>query len=327
MRSFVVLVVLSLATPAAAQSIYPNGGAVHQVPTLWISASRRPAIEVTDRSGPVVFEIDEMRVEHGPRRIALRPQVTDGPFTVTLDGKRFRFDADAGLARSDQAFHDVVIQRVAIERLRGHDTLVIDAIAEPNTILYFHNHSSPQNRQPVFARYLWSGPGKTIERGRDGGNGTQRFELQLAELGVSCGSTADIELSAYTTNLSGGKAPHPIGKLRFANGKVRLPVQILGRHHGDAEWLDCIGASVKRKLVPRGILSSLDTFQGNDFDDVAIYAGLLVGGDSSPRAVSPELQLPLEPMPDEPRPTWPWSPLFALLMAFLLGHATTRLGS
>ena len=243
------MAILVFSATASAQSIFPDGGAVRQTPTLWITSPHMPRVEVTSKSGPVMFELDESPVERGLRRIALRPQVSDGPFTVTLDGRAIQFEADATLDREDDEYTSTELTRVAIERIRGRDTLVLDARTERDTILYFLNHSSSRSQSDdVFARYVWSGPGRVIEPGVDDynqwKNGIVRFEVALAELGVSCASTGKVELSPYTTHSNSSTTLHPIATLEVNHGKVRLPVELW--EVGDREtlpWLPCVGAT------------------------------------------------------------------------------------
>ncbi len=248
MRMLLIAGVVFVGSTADAQSIFPNGGAVRQTPTLWISADHMPRVEVTAKGSPVVFELDESPMERGLRRIALRPQVADGPFTVTLDGRPIHFEADASLDREDDEYTSTEFTRIAIEWIRGRDTLVIDARTERETTLYFLNHSSSRSSgDDVFARYVWSGAGRVIEPGVEDynqwKNGVVRFAVPLAELGVSCASTGKIELSPYTTHTSASTTLHPIATLELANGKVRLPVELFDVERETVPWVPCVGAT------------------------------------------------------------------------------------
>lgn len=250
MRALLIATITLTATTATAQSIFPAGGHVPHSPTLWIATTQMPRVEVTDKRGPVTFELDELQVESGPRRIALRPQVGSGPFTVMLDGVPIRYEADPIIDRN----HRVEIQRVAIERIRGREMFVIDATAEPSTMMYFLNHSSPGAISgDVLTRHVWVGPGRALSRQAwraagvpdPGESSIQRFELPLADLGVSCASTATVELAPYTTHTSGETTVHAIGKLQLANGEVALPSELVGDFTGVETWMPCGQAAVR----------------------------------------------------------------------------------
>lgn len=331
MRALLIATLTLASATARAGSIFPAGGSVPQTPKLWISAAQMPRIEVTDDRGPVAFEIDELQVESGPRRIALRPQVGNGPFTVVLDGVAHRYQADSTLDRWDRAVADADLLRIAIERIRGRETFVIEAHAEPGTVLYLLNRSSSRAvRDNVFARYVWIGLGHPISTDPS----TQRFELPLADLGVSCASASTIELTPYTTHIDGQTTVHSIGTLRLSRGKVALPTEMFGDADKIDDWQPCIGASrlspaLVRALAVTGarsgpsmVLSSLDSirspldFSSSSLDDAAIYGGLL-GPEPSFPVVSTSL--------DTREPTdSPWAPVLAILLALVLAYSSGR---
>lgn len=331
-----LLVGLLASSTASAQSIFPDGGAVEQSPTLWISSPHMPRVEVTNEGGPVIYELDESQMERGLRRIALRPQVADGPFTVTLDGRPIRFQADATLDREDHEYTSTEFTRIAIERIRGRDTLVLDARTERNTILYFLNHSSPRSSSTlVFARYVWSGPGRVVEPGIDDANGIVRFSLPLAELGVSCASTGKVEVSPYTTHTSASTTLHPIATLELANGKVRLPVELWDV--GDREtlpWLPCVGASA---VAPPPAPAKPDPTDGVEAQPATVAAvtssGLSSCEDLYGPLFGPEHRLALPPAltpsvdgvsGDETELVWWSAPLVLLGVALAMWRATSR---
>lgn len=347
MRILTMAILVSSAT-AGAQSIFPAGGPVGQSPTLWISSPHMPRVEVTNAGGPVMYELDESQMERGLRRIALRPSVADGPFTVTLDGRPIQFTADATLDRDDNEYTSTEFTRVAIERIGGRDTLVIDARTERNTLLYFLNHSSPRSSSTlVFARYVWSGAGTVIEPGVDDDNqwknGIVRFTLPLSELGVSCATTGKVEVSPYTTHTSAATTLHPIATLEIKNGKVRLPVELFPES-GDREalpWLPCIGATAVPPppppkieqpapgsgvfLPPTGGIAALTSpsifYSGCCADD--IYGGLL---GPAHRLALPPAMTPSEDgvSGDETELVWWSAPLVLLGVALAMWRATSR---
>jgi hypothetical protein len=348
---------------AAPPKIFPAGGAVEQTPTLWVSADQMPAIEVTTASGPVQFELDEMPVTGGVRRIALRPQVGEGPFTVKLNGRPFQFESDASLDRDDDDRAPVDFQRFAIERRHGTDLLVIEALAEPDTMLYFVDHSLPAD-PGGFTRYTWVGPGKLTSRGEGTMPGVVRFELPLAHLGVSCASTRTIPLSPYTMHLDSQTTLHPIGTLEFARGQVKLSLEQVGRFGASPAWQPCVGASASAatepgKLDPVAISSLVATHPISsgmaitDFSDLAemdgIYGGLLgpridttmsptdypdllQGGLLGPSFQEPPIEVtarhdrlePARPAADDRR--W-WSALVGFGVLLLLWRATARVAA
>lgn len=333
---------LLASSTASAQSIFPAGGAVGQSPTLWISSPHMPRVEVTNAGGPVIYELDESQMERGLRRIALRPSVADGPFTVTLDGRPIQFTADATLDRDDNEYTSTEFTRVAIERIGGRDTLVIDARTERNTLLYFLNHSSPRSSSTlVFARYVWSGAGRVIEPGIEDynqwKNGVVRFSLPLSDLGVSCATTGKVEVSPYTTHTSAATTLHPIATLEIKNGKVRLPVELWDT--GDREtlpWLPCVGATAvappkvespkpdvsdpSGEPRPVGVLTSTTGFSTCD----ELYYGPLF--DPEHRLALPPALTPSEDgvSGDETELVWWSAPLVLLGVALAMWRATSR---
>lgn len=74
---------------------------------------------------------------------------------------------------------------------------------------------------------------------------TTRFEIPLAEFGVSCASTATVEFSPYTQGLHSGATLYPIASFDVDHGKIRLPMSFVGEFDRAVErpWLPCPGAA------------------------------------------------------------------------------------
>ncbi len=237
MRPIVVLVLAS--TAAHAQAIFPAGGEVPPTPTIWISAAEVPAITVRDADGPVLFEVDEMKVRGSLHRIGVRPQLDIGAkFTIQAGHAKASFTVVDGQRHgiaADTPEIEVDFKRIAIEH-RGHDdVLVVDALAKYGTTMYLLDQGTPIGGEA----YQWIGEGHA--------NGDlRRFEISLASFGVSCASTATVEFSPYTQQLAGDTTLYPIARLELRGGKIRLPLELVGPGEpdlADRPWLPCPGAS------------------------------------------------------------------------------------
>jgi len=237
-----------------AAAIFPLGGEVPPTPTIWISADAVPPISVRTKDGPVLFNVDEMKVEHehGIHRIAIYPQLDVGAtFTVTAGKSRAVFTVVDGArhgAAVDQPDLDVEFKHLSVVRRGAADILVIDSVVRRGTIMYLldQRHFDGTNDPG----YLWVGEGTSPARAPSydpaGSLEPTHFEIPLAEFGVSCASEATVEFSPYTQGLQGGATLYPIATFVVDRGRIRLPMTILGDfdHAGAAlPWLPCPGAS------------------------------------------------------------------------------------
>jgi hypothetical protein len=199
----------------------------------------------------VPFRVDtEVFLADGLRWVAVFPEIDSGAFTVTIGRTQASFTIDPSLARRDLALGDelavgesVQFERMAIDRA---DTLTIEARAPRGTIMYFVNHSVPEE-DPY--RRVWIGPGHAA-------GGSTRFELPLARLGVSCSDSRSIALSLYSSGIDRITTLYPPADIAVDRGRVQLPVELLP---GDASkrWLPCPGASVRAEQDPPEALEAL----------------------------------------------------------------------
>lgn len=233
-------------------TIFPVGGEVPPTPTIWISADQVPPISVRTKDGPVVFDVDEMKLEHGIHRIAIYPQLDIGAtFTVTAGKSHAVFTVVDGARHgtaADQPDVDAEFKHLSVVRRGAADILVIDSVVRRGTIMYLldQRHFDGLNDPG----YLWVGEGTSPARAPSydpaGSLERTQFEIPLAELGVSCASQATVDFSPYTQGLQGGATLYPIATFVVDRGRIRLPMTILGDsdHATDAlPWLPCPGAS------------------------------------------------------------------------------------
>jgi hypothetical protein len=188
---------------------------------------------------------------------------------------------------------------------------------------------------------VWSGPGRTIEPSGlgdaiepsgDGKLGIVRFEVALAELGVSCASTREIEISPYTTHVSGSTSLHPIATLTFARGKVVMPIEMVGGERESDRWQRCVGASVQRAPEPETttpqpgsaiLMSPTGSGSLEGFDDNAL--GGLCGPREHRLALPPALTPSIDGVSgDETELVWWTAPLALLGIGLAMWRATTR---
>jgi hypothetical protein len=233
-------------------AIFPTGGEVPPNPTIWISADEVPAISVRTADGPVLFQVDEMKVEHGIHRIAIYPQLDIGSkFTVTAGKVHQSFtvvDGDRHGAAADQPDVDVEFKRLSVVHRGNADVLVVDAVCRRGTIMYLLNQEHFDGVHDP--GYLWIGEGSSAHRDSTydpaGSLEQTHFEIPLAEFGVSCASQATVSFSPYTQGISSGATLYPIATLAVDHGKIKLPMTMLGDFdHATAAlpWLPCPGAA------------------------------------------------------------------------------------
>ncbi len=235
-----------------AAAIFPTGGEVPPTPTIWISSDDVPPISVRTADGPVLFDVDEMKLEHGIHRIAIQPQLDIGArFTVTAGKTRAVFtvvDGDRHGIAAAQPDPDVTFKRLSVVRRGPADILVIDSVVRRGTVMYVLDQRQVQGSSDP--GYVWIGEGTSPSRAPTYDPSASleptRFEIPLAELGVSCASQATVALSPYTQGLQSGATLYPIATFVIDRGRIRLPMTILGDfdHAPDAlPWLPCPGAS------------------------------------------------------------------------------------
>lgn len=225
--------------------IFPSAGQLPPTPKLWVASPGEPKLAITSGGRRVPFWVDDqVFLADGLRWVAVYPDIRAGSFTVTVDHTQARFTIDPALARRDYAVGEVIpedeyvhFERVAIDQA---GTLTIEARAPRATVLYFLNHDV---RADDPSRWVWIGPGQVS-------NGSTRFELPLARLGLSCASTRSIPLSLYSSGLDGSATLSPRAVLAIDRGRVKLPVAHLQQAGADERWLPCPGASVRTGQPP-----------------------------------------------------------------------------
>ena len=233
-------------------AIFPLGGEVPPIPTIWISADEVPPITVRTKDGPVLFNVDEMKLAHGIHRIAISPQLDVGAtFTVTAGKSRAVFTVVDGARHGTAAAQpdlDADFKHLSVVRRGAADILVIDSVVRRGTIMYLldQRHFDGMNDPG----YLWVGEGTSPARAPSydpaGSLEPTQFEIPLAELGVSCASQAKVDFSPYTKGLDGAATLYPIATFVVDRGRIRLPMTILDDFDHTTDelpWLPCPGAS------------------------------------------------------------------------------------
>ena len=305
-------------------AIFPAGGEVPPTPSIWISADEIPPISVRTADGPVLFDVDEMKLEHGIHRIAIRPQLGIGStFTVTAGKARATFTVVDGNRHGEAAVHpdlDVDFKRLSVVRRGAADILVIDSVVRRGTIMYLldQQHFDGANDPG----YLWVGEGTSPHRAPTydpaGSLEPTRFEIPLAELGVSCASQATAVFSPYTEGVDGGTTLYPIATFVVDHGKIRLPMTIVGDFdHAPDElpWLPCPGASADA-VPPEPELPSLP-------EPVAAAAP----SEPPPIAISDVVTPEPAPAPQDGSLVWLQAALVLFGALLVMWQATSRTGA
>ena len=254
---------LSLVIPSAAHArrrvehaqpsavIFPGSRRMPPEPLIWVATRGEPAPKVTSGGRPVPFilvpEEFHLAGDNGLHWAEMIVELRAGTFTVEVGSERATFTIDPSLAPQEGGAppqgqvggqvegqdggrdDDLKFERMGIDR---GDTLTIDAIVPPDTVLYFRNLDAPAGRPT----YVWIGPGR--QRG-----GSRRFEVPLALLDMSCSASKSVTLSLYSTTFW-TTTLYPLSELTIDRGRVKLPTQSIWYGEKDQPWRPCPGASV-----------------------------------------------------------------------------------